>query len=408
MQDQSNKDELLDQATALLRDGPLVQGPDEDLIEQTLARLAVESNKQTNFKWKAFIMKNRPLAAAAAIAVVSAVTLLCIVPRSSSVAFGDVLEKVRALSAVSFDMEGTVRPSGQPAHQIRGQIFVQEPSKMREEIKPDGTVVIIDGAAGRQLMLNPSSKTAVQMEIKKENSATTQRMNMLDEFRNFNSKDFKSMGEKMVNQQKLVGFVKHDNLGNVTIWVNPQTQLPVQMEFAGGGLMPMGDFKFTDFDWNPRVDDSMFSLTPPEGYKLQKLSMDMSGVGEKDLLSGLNQLAELDNGRFPDSLSQADIIAAISTAKGPYFDSETARQNVINKFTPVIRAMVFLSSKDGTDWHYAGKGAKLGEANRPILWYKPKGSQLYHVIDATLSVHEADAAHLPEIESVVIGQQNAR
>jgi len=42
------------------------------------------------------------------------------------------------------------------------------------------------------------------------------------------------------------------------------------------------------------------------------------------------------------------------------------------------------------DAHYVGKGVSFGEADTPIFWYRPKESKKYRVIDADLSVREAD------------------
>ena len=32
-----------------------------------------------------------------------------------------------------------------------------------------------------------------------------------------------------------------------------------------------------------------------------------------------------------------------------------------------------------SDWHYAGKGVWLGEAERPVFWYRPQDSETYRV-----------------------------
>ena len=42
------------------------------------------------------------------------------------------------------------------------------------------------------------------------------------------------------------------------------------------------------------------------------------------------------------------------------------------------------------DAHYVGKGVSFGAADTPIFWYRPKGSKKYRVIDADLSVRDAD------------------
>jgi hypothetical protein len=56
----------------------------------------------------------------------------------------------------------------------------------------------------------------------------------------------------------------------------------------------------------------------------------------------------------------------------------------------------------GSDCHYAGEGIPLGQADRPILWYRPAGSDNYSVIDADLKVHEVAPADLPRIPSVPV------
>jgi hypothetical protein len=55
-------------------------------------------------------------------------------------------------------------------------------------------------------------------------------------------------------------------------------------------------------------------------------------------------------------------------------------------------SFVFDQLPPEADAHYAGKGVKLGAADRPIFWYHPKGAKNYRVIYADLSVREAAAA----------------
>ena len=42
-----------------------------------------------------------------------------------------------------------------------------------------------------------------------------------------------------------------------------------------------------------------------------------------------------------------------------------------------------------------GKGVKLGDVNTAIFWYRPAGSQTYHVIYGDLSIKDAAEADLP-------------
>ncbi|HTU26321.1 MAG TPA: DUF1559 domain-containing protein, partial [Pirellulales bacterium] len=45
--------------------------------------------------------------------------------------------------------------------------------------------------------------------------------------------------------------------------------------------------------------------------------------------------------------------------------------------------------KPAADAHYAGKGIRRNEPDRPIFWYKPEGSDKYRVIYATLAIRNA-------------------
>ncbi|HEX3357249.1 MAG TPA: DUF2092 domain-containing protein [Tepidisphaeraceae bacterium] len=411
MQDQLNNDDLLDQATAALRDVPVSQGPPEDLIAKTLERLAAESESDRSpFNWKIFIMKHRPLTAAAVVTIVSAVALLWFISRPSNLAFGAVIEKVRTISAVSFKMSGKVQLPNLPIQDVVAEVTVAEPFKMREIINKEHLVMVIDMSAGKQMMLDPKRKSAMFLDMGKNVSPQMANVNVLDHFKKFDPKDFKPVGEKMIEQKKVTGFKNESATGTQTVWVDPDTQLPIQMETKySGPMFPTMDVAMTDFDWNPQIDDSTFSLTPPEGYKSDTMSMDMSSLSEKDLTDGLHQLAEYNDGAFPDSLGMMGMMQAIKKHiehmpkpdHAAPADVDAMRKAQMAEIMPVLRAMTFLAKQ--TDTHYAGKGAKLNEANRPIVWYRPTDAKQYRLIDAALNVTDVDADHLPQIPSEPVG-----
>jgi len=49
-----------------------------------------------------------------------------------------------------------------------------------------------------------------------------------------------------------------------------------------------------------------------------------------------------------------------------------------------------------SDWHYDGKDVKFGDAEKPIFWYKPEGSETYRVIYGDLRVEDVSTEDLPE------------
>lgn len=58
-------------------------------------------------------------------------------------------------------------------------------------------------------------------------------------------------------------------------------------------------------------------------------------------------------------------------------------------------------------FHYAGKGVAKGQAETPVLWYRPKDSTTYRVIDADLTVRDVAEADLPTVPSKVLGGATA-
>jgi hypothetical protein len=47
-------------------------------------------------------------------------------------------------------------------------------------------------------------------------------------------------------------------------------------------------------------------------------------------------------------------------------------------------------------YHYAGKGVKLGEADKAIFWYRPQEAEKYRVIYGDLHVEQVLSENLPK------------
>jgi hypothetical protein len=56
-------------------------------------------------------------------------------------------------------------------------------------------------------------------------------------------------------------------------WVDPDTKLPIRIEVEYRSTHPMSgqsDWVVSDLIWDAPLDRSLFSTTPPEGYKEAK------------------------------------------------------------------------------------------------------------------------------------------
>jgi hypothetical protein len=162
----------------------------------------------------------------------------------------------------------------------------------------------------------------------------------------------------------------------IDLWGDPKTGLPVRIDLT---MAMFADMKMTlsGFVFNAAIDDSLFSLAPPAGYTVQNVTVDASPVQEKDLIETFRQCGQLTGGVLPDSLDTREIqwncVTNLANGEGTRpNDQETQR-----KMDTLVRLrrgpkFAFLLPAEA-DAYYAGKGVRLGAADKPIFWYRPNG-----------------------------------
>jgi hypothetical protein len=159
----------------------------------------------------------------------------------------------------------------------------------------------------------------------------------------------------------------------------------------------------TDIRFNVDLPDELFAITPPEGYTRLELEVDASEPSEDDLIEFLRLFSRLtvDNTFLP-TLNPAELPNVVmEMAKAGKFgpDQPTAEDEGFVHATAMktTRAMMFVMKLPaGSNSHYAGENVKYGDAETPIFWYQPAGSQTYRVIYGDLSVKDVAPSDLPE------------
>jgi hypothetical protein len=206
--------------------------------------------------------------------------------------------------------------------------------------------------------------------------------------------EVESLGVKKLDGRTVVGFRFKQHLMPTTLWADPRTKLPVRIEATMAGP-PQTEVIMTNYEFNVDLDKSLFSVVVPDGYKVMELDVDASPPTEDDLITSLRMCCKATDGEFPDGFGPAAIAKYVATYvtqlgiandKGP---SKEQMQEVMR----IGRGFQFaLTIPAASDAHYAGAGAKQGDADRAILWYKPVDSTKYRVIYADFSVKESDTA----------------
>jgi hypothetical protein len=122
------------------------------------------------------------------------------------------------------------------------------------------------------------------------------------------------------------------------------------------------------------------------------------GATEQEFIEGLRIRAEVfGDGRFPEGVGVDDYLKAAPTMEKKMEGLGLSDEQELEMGMKLSRHLLFIRFFKGQgQWHYAGSGVKLGDAERAIFWYQPEGSETYRVIYGDLSVKDVSAEELPK------------
>ncbi|MBC8471271.1 MAG: hypothetical protein H8D56_17555 [Planctomycetes bacterium] len=341
------------------------------------------------------IMKSPITKIAAAVVIVSGVLIAMHFSGLSTgtVTFADVIKPIlNAQTAVLDIIIGEEEAGGPVIHdQIKGSRIRRTISSMDDEVS------IIDLEAMRILTLTVSKKEAAYIDLKGLPSMP----NYMDTLRNIISElqekpDFEveELGTQEIDGREAIGFLARHPKVELTIWADSETALPVRLEQVGGQMKII--CKNVKFD--VPMDESLFSMEVPEGYTLQEAELDLLGATEEDFIEGLRIRAEVFGGdQFPDSVAVEDFIKEAPSMEKKIDELGLAGEAEIELGMKITRHLLFIRFFKGQgQWHYAGNGVKLGDAETAIFWYQPEGAETYRVIYGDLSVRDVAPENLPK------------
>lgn len=297
----------------------------------------------------------------------------------SNLAFSQVLEQIRSVQVFSF--KSIVEQENLPPMEF--ETIYMEPSRQRVTAK-DGGIQIMDMKEGKSLSLDPKNKKAYLLDM--SNLPRTQSQpNFIDSMRQLQAGSEEFLGIKSFDGVIASGYhVKRDGQ-DIVIWADKQTGLPVRVEqkWAMYGNM---NVIMTDFNFDPPVDESLFSLTPPEGYEVMSLpTVDVSVPVEQDLIEALRMVTGYSQGKFPKALTLDAMAKMLQGKIGKGEPTEEEVKEFSMQFAKLTRGLLFAQQNNGNDWHYEPEGVQLGDT-KPLCWWKPQGSVTYRVIYGNLEI----------------------
>lgn len=383
----------------------------------------------------------RRIAIAAAVCLVLGATVFLVLPRGGQTLafadFADTFTAIRTMTCrVTIDMKlppeaAEKMPPGMKLTDgkmvMTGKTMMRAPFQMRSEMQmPDPAtgktttaVQVFDMSQRKMLQFMPSQKMAMLMRMenvpdddprmKQQGSLFDMRKMIAEAREGKTGMTVESLGEEVVDGRRIARFSVGTGAMTMSISADVETAMPTRLEVT----MDMGSpihMVMDDFRGNVPLDESLFSLDVPEGYTVQEMKMDASLPKLEDLGNLLRFVAEQNEGTLPDELPDMRdwqrLIEPVMKAKEKEFKADKPEemkpgqmQEMMDAMMPAMRGIQFVATlAEKNDWHYVGKGVKLGGVDRPIFWYKPADSEKYQVLYADLGVKEVDADAVPQVE----------
>jgi outer membrane lipoprotein-sorting protein len=401
-----------------------LQGDLIDKLEKSeLTAVQKNEKKRKTIKiiWRT-IMKSRvgKIAVAAAIIIAVITTIHFFHGPMESIAFADVVQPVLAARTASFD--AALKSGDQPVQ--RSHFLCMAPGLIKQTMS-NRTINIVNYKQNKALNLNPNDLTAKLTWLAPHrdigaSNILAQMQQRIEQAMSLSDKSVERLGRKLIDGQDAVGFrvqlsgerdyvIGWQGRGAFTVWADPETRLPVRLEWYDEAFEL--NTIATNIELDVYIDESVFSMDIPEGYTLIEAKEESEApplaVDEQKIIDGLQHWVELTGGTFPSSVIGYSAIKDID----PNADISFIQKDwkgfhgyvYVNLPSPqaFIKVMTLLGSggligqmPPGTDWHYAGKGVKFGEAKTPIFWYRPKDAATYRVIYGDLAVKDVAPENL--------------
>ncbi len=340
--------------------------------------------------WR-IIMKSPVTKLAAAVVLIVGVVIFSLIV-SPGVTFADVIKPLFEAKTFAYDL--LIGGEGGPV--ARDHV---SGNRIRRTMSTGPNIVlIIDADAAKVLRLDTAGKTAALVDIAGplEKHArdyiafvreTIERL-MADP--NFEPEE---QFQRQIDGRKAIGYSLGNDRERITILADAETGALVQIELEWGREICI----LKNFEFNIPISENQISLDPPAGYTMRRTQMDFSKLSEKDLIESLRVWAKyLRDGTFPPQLLKQEYIKQIPLFRQKFAGlsiPDAEKEQCGNYF---IQGMMFIQILNEMEWHYAGAGVKLGDAETAIVWYRPEGSETYRVIYGDLSVKDVAEENLPK------------
>ena len=348
--------------------------------------------------WR-MIMKTKVTKLAAATVIIAAVLVgtYLLGGNGANAVYAHVVEQLHYARTMTYSIVTHTPVETMPS--LRQQMAFKEPGLMRTTTA-DGYITVIDWNQNKGITLWPPKREYIDFVVSNyQHDPVQDPFTVVEKLRMLPDEADEVLGEKEIDGRLLQGFrVTQGDMIN-TVWIDPQTEQLVRVEIEYSSSPGMNTI-MTDFQFNAELDDSLFSLTPTEGYNRMEVQADVSTVTEEDLIAYLQMWSTwTKDGTFPPTFNPIQLpkVTAEMIKQGKFGEGETSQQQRQTEAMQMYRGIMFVTQLPAeSNWRYAGENVKYGDAETPIFWYKPEGSQTYRVIYGNLSIRDIAPENLPK------------
>ncbi len=345
-------------------------------------------------------MTKLTVAAAIIIAALLGIHFLGVTPDGTSVAWADVLRNVETARTIMYRHElerGDVR-------EVR-TVRIKEPYLSRSDYIarndpgeidiPQSNAFVLDTRNAKTTSFYPRTKLAVIGKEEGPGFSIRTYEKLKQDLRDGTEKD---LGRVRLNGRDAICFEISREDGKTTIWADPDTALPIQIETVSdeqGGMRTL----MSDIQFDVELDERIFEI--PADYcvldlKTQELKTPFP-LTERHLIEGLAVYPKYLDGKFrtrylggrpmTDDGMKAKVAAEIEKLNW----TEEAG------FKSSLGCAFIEQLPEGSDYQYVGEDVRLGDASKAVCWYRPEGSETYRVIYGDLSVRDVEPNDLPPV-----------
>lgn len=226
-----------------------------------------EKPEQSKTRWWANLQQlwhPKQLTFVGTAAVLMLTTALFFTSSVSTPAFAAIVKKLNDIKSMVYS--GQMYSEGQPLMNIK--VFYQAPSKIRVETQPlpgargaPAVINVMDTELGKGLIIFPQRQAAMPLDFASGKNAKDALENKLFDWHtqilNYKGEVTVEAGENINGINTIMFIICEENV-EITLWVDPQTELPVRIRVQ---MLQQAGFVFeANVTFNEMIDPSLFDL----------------------------------------------------------------------------------------------------------------------------------------------------